>query len=361
MKIHLLGDSIVQSVSKEGRGFYSGWGDYLSLFFKEQVEVRNYARGGRSSRSFLNEGRFLDMGLFTVNDPPYGMGPAYPCIEAGDYVFLQFMHNDDDSENASYRVNKQVTLGTPDERGTYPTILPEESMRVSTDYWIPGYPECLYAEGKTKEQVEVILETAKGLLDECGGSYYPYNCGATYKGYLKFYVDRIREKGAYPVLITAPVRWCFEGEKIVPRPGHHGGRDAYHAYPYVEAMRQLGQECGVPVLDLFEETKELYERLGSEASSYLHNLVVDNTGPSYRTCDSWCQEYDKRRKNKDFQSLDKVHSNRFGACLQAALLVKLIKRQKFLDAYLLENPSGFEMIPVRLNREIIERFIGRSV
>lgn len=350
MKIHLLGDSIVQS--GQGSKFYSGWGDYLSAFLKSSVEVRNYARGGRSSRSFLNEGRFCDNGQFTVEDTPFGLGSALPAIEAGDYVLIQFMHNDDDTDGVSYRVNKQVILGEPDEKGVYPTVKPEESMLVSTDYWIPGYPECLYAEGKTEAQVQTIMETIKELLAECGQQYYPYDCGATYKGYLKYYADRIHEKGAIPILVTAPVRHCFIDEKIVPLLGHHGGKDAYHEYPYVEAVKQLGDELGVTVIDLFAATKKMYELLGSEDSSYLHTISIDegsvNEAKVGNESPVWPDEYDRRRKEKDFRGLDTVHSNRYGAFLHAALIVGLLHEQNLLKEWGLEVPSKYEQMPEHL-------------
>ena len=51
--LHLAGDSLVQGYRQEE--FIAGWGQYLQWFFNsDKIEVKNYAKGGRSSRSFIN-------------------------------------------------------------------------------------------------------------------------------------------------------------------------------------------------------------------------------------------------------------------------------------------------------------------
>lgn len=57
-----------------------GWGQMLSGFFTDDVVVDNHAVNGRSSLSFINEGRWQ-----TVIDK----------VQPGDYVFIQFGHNDE--------------------------------------------------------------------------------------------------------------------------------------------------------------------------------------------------------------------------------------------------------------------------
>ena len=123
MKIHLLRDSLVQTRQPDHGKFYRGWGDMLSAFLSTNVKVVNPSFGGRSSRSFLNEGRFYDNGQFTAEMQPLGIGPSLEKIEKGDYVFIQFMCNDDDSGSVKYRPAKQVCLGNVDEKGIFPTRL----------------------------------------------------------------------------------------------------------------------------------------------------------------------------------------------------------------------------------------------
>ena len=57
-----------------------GWGEMLQEFFTSDVRIINYARGGRSSRSFTEEGLW---------------DKVKSNLNPGDYVFIQFAHNDE--------------------------------------------------------------------------------------------------------------------------------------------------------------------------------------------------------------------------------------------------------------------------
>ncbi|HRB11777.1 MAG TPA: GDSL-type esterase/lipase family protein, partial [Vicinamibacteria bacterium] len=94
--IHLAGDSTMAEKLAEKRP-ETGWGEMLQPLFKQGVEVRNYAKNGRSTRTFISEG--LWDGLIAN-------------VKEGDYVFLQFGHNDESKEKvdrytppADYRAN----------------------------------------------------------------------------------------------------------------------------------------------------------------------------------------------------------------------------------------------------------------
>ncbi|AFC29177.1 G-D-S-L family lipolytic protein [Paenibacillus mucilaginosus 3016] len=76
--LFLAGDSTVTDSS--GKGFpFSGWGQMLPCFFRHDVAVANHAAGGRSSKSFIAEGR-----LAAIEEE----------LKEGDYLFIQFGHND---------------------------------------------------------------------------------------------------------------------------------------------------------------------------------------------------------------------------------------------------------------------------
>ena len=62
----------------------TGWGTPLSTFFDSTVVVANHAQNGRSTRTFLAENRWQ---------------PVVADLQPGDYVFIQFGHND---ESANY-------------------------------------------------------------------------------------------------------------------------------------------------------------------------------------------------------------------------------------------------------------------
>ncbi len=78
LRLLLAGDSTVQDADHRTTPDW-GWGQVLPRFFDDGVEVVNLARGGRSTRSFIDEGRWDE--LLSLTRP-------------GDFVFIQFGHND---------------------------------------------------------------------------------------------------------------------------------------------------------------------------------------------------------------------------------------------------------------------------
>jgi len=79
--IHVIGDSTVCDY-KDSAYPQTGWGQVLAPFFDQsRVKVINYAIGGRSSKSFINDGR-----LTTVLN----------ATQPGDYIFVQLGTNDRD-------------------------------------------------------------------------------------------------------------------------------------------------------------------------------------------------------------------------------------------------------------------------
>lgn len=77
--IYLAGDSTMAEKTAEARP-ETGWGEKLSKYFDDSaVHIENHAKNGRSTRSFLAEGRW---------------NTIVRQLRAGDYVFIQFGHND---------------------------------------------------------------------------------------------------------------------------------------------------------------------------------------------------------------------------------------------------------------------------
>src|SRR5204862_3062889 len=74
-----VGDSTMASYAKPpaDRPTLTGWGQVFGLYLNESVQILNHAASGRSSKSFLREGRW---------DPVLAEKP--------DFVFIQFGHND---------------------------------------------------------------------------------------------------------------------------------------------------------------------------------------------------------------------------------------------------------------------------
>lgn len=103
--IYLAGDSTVQSYKAAEMPYFTGWGQVLieklgsgrlqetvypepdfpqaAVHENDTVVIHNYAMAGRSSKTFLEEGRFV---------------PMLSKMKGGDYFFLQFGHNDANKE-----------------------------------------------------------------------------------------------------------------------------------------------------------------------------------------------------------------------------------------------------------------------
>lgn len=76
--LYLAGDSTVQTYEKD-RAPQAGWGQFLGQYFTEEVQIHNHAIGGRSTKTFITEGR---------------LDKIIEEIEAGDYLLIQMGHND---------------------------------------------------------------------------------------------------------------------------------------------------------------------------------------------------------------------------------------------------------------------------
>jgi lysophospholipase L1-like esterase len=75
-------DSVTQEKYEE-ENLERGWGQLLPTYFNDKVEIHNHARNGRSTRTFIGEGRWK-----TLID----------SLQKGDYVIIQFGHNDQSKE-----------------------------------------------------------------------------------------------------------------------------------------------------------------------------------------------------------------------------------------------------------------------
>lgn len=112
--LYVVGDSTVTDQPQDGYP-YTGWGQMLPLFIKADAAVANYAVSGRSSKSFLDEGR---------------LAPVLDRMNANDYLFIQFGHNDQklDAERATapfttYKEHLNVYIQEARLRGATPILI----------------------------------------------------------------------------------------------------------------------------------------------------------------------------------------------------------------------------------------------
>lgn len=94
IKVYLVGDSTM-SVKKISKYPEAGWGMPFSIFFDESVTVDNRAQNGRSTKSFIAEGRWK-----SITD----------SLKEGDYVFIQFGHNDEVKTKANYTTEEEFKI-----------------------------------------------------------------------------------------------------------------------------------------------------------------------------------------------------------------------------------------------------------
>lgn len=325
--LYLAGDSTVKTYTENT--FIGGWGQFLHLFLKGNTVVENKSNGGRSSRSFINEGRLTTNQEITTN--------SYKSIEStikqGDYLLIQFGHNDDVS-GGLYGANfldRNVPLGEPDEQGIFPTVIPES--KVSTSSLPQGYVDDIRAraektyasvadetEKAQKIEEQVVKETKAGLnkIAVFGSEYYSFDCGGTYKGYLKMYIDFARERGAIPVLCTPVARVKFNSDgTLMGGPNRHGEN-----FAYVEAVRQLAQEECCLLIDTFEFTKNLLEKVTKDYADYL--MALKSNGITGQWAYDYDFQLDATGTDKIMTGIEATHYNRFGAYITAAYVAETL-------------------------------------
>ncbi|MDB5211807.1 MAG: rhamnogalacturonan acetylesterase [Sediminibacterium sp.] len=186
IKIWMIGDSTMCLYGPE-RAPLTGWGMPFAVFFDSTVQVDNRARGGRSTRTFISENRWQ---------------PVSDSMQEGDYVLIQFGHNDEAKEE-KYK-----------DRYTTPE-----------DY--------------RKNLIRFIAET--------------------------------RSKKAFPVLITPVSRMRFDKD----------GKAQETHVEYSAIVVDVAKAQNVPVIDLDKESRDLYQKLGPEATKLLFMQLEPGEHPFY--------------------------------------------------------------------------------
>jgi lysophospholipase L1-like esterase len=93
IKVYLVGDSTM-SIKQVKAYPETGWGMPFAAFFNETVTVENRAQNGRSTKTFITENRWQ---------------PVAAALHEGDYVFIQFGHNDEVPTKGSYTPEADFT------------------------------------------------------------------------------------------------------------------------------------------------------------------------------------------------------------------------------------------------------------
>lgn len=118
--LYLIGDSTVKNGSGKGEKGLWGWGDFLHTYCDTtRIKISNHARGGRSSRTYITEGLWDEV----LNK-----------LKPGDFVLMQFGHNDRSPVNDTLRARGTLT-GIGDETEAIENLITKKHEVVHTYGW----------------------------------------------------------------------------------------------------------------------------------------------------------------------------------------------------------------------------------
>ncbi|OXA78520.1 pectinesterase [Flavobacterium aquidurense] len=120
--VYCIGDSTMANKKDPDKNPEHGWAQVLQPFFADNIVVENKAVNGRSTKSFINEKRWDSI---------------YKKLKKGDYVFIEFGHNDEKIEDStrytnphtSYRYNLIRFVKETRAKGATPILLTSITRR----------------------------------------------------------------------------------------------------------------------------------------------------------------------------------------------------------------------------------------
>jgi len=118
--VFTIGDSTVKNGDGSGSNGQWGWGNFLGDFLNtDSVKVENRALGGRSSRTYIEEGLW---------------DKVLSAVKPGDYIVMQFGHNDGGAPNDVQRP-RGTLKGNGEEAKNYFMDASKDSLLVHTYGW----------------------------------------------------------------------------------------------------------------------------------------------------------------------------------------------------------------------------------
>ncbi len=167
--IHTIGDSTMAQKKERARP-ETGWGECIINYVSDtsKVKVMNYAVNGRSSKSFIGEGRW---------------DKVLANMKAGDYLFIQFGHNDQKEKDSTrytnsstmYKENLRRYVVEAREKGATPVLLTsivrrnfnENGVLIDTHM---SYPQAVR---EVAAEMDVLLIDAQLLTEKLVLAYGP--------------------------------------------------------------------------------------------------------------------------------------------------------------------------------------------
>ncbi len=160
--VYLAGDSTVTDQQKEP---YAAWGQMLPRFFKPSVAVANHAESGETLKAFRGEKR-LDKILSQ--------------IKSGDYLFIQFAHNDQKPGNShvdpftTYKGQLKFFIAEARKKGVTPVLVTSMNRRTFDDKGsitnsLLDYPEAMRQTAREENVALIDLHAMSKTLYEAWG------------------------------------------------------------------------------------------------------------------------------------------------------------------------------------------------
>lgn len=191
--LFLIGDSTVKNEDKDEDSMW-GWGSVIQEWFNpKKVSVENWAKAGRSSRTYLDEGRW---------------DKIYNALQPGDFVIIQFGHNDGGDINT----------------------------------------------GKARGTMKGSGDESKVMLMEANKRYqviYPFGW------YIRKYITDAQEKGAIPIVLSHTPRNQWNANGTVKR----------NADSYGKWTREAAEATGACFIDLNDISARKLESMGKEEAA----------------------------------------------------------------------------------------------
>lgn len=184
-----IGDSTVKNYDSDSSGMW-GWGSVIAeIFDTTRISVENHAKAGRSARTYLDEGRW---------------DKVYNALQPGDFVLIQFGHND------AGDINK----------------------------------------GKARAELPGAGAESKVYLMEPTGQYQVIY---TFGWYLRKFIRDVQEKGATAIVMSHTPRNKFDNGEI------ERNTKSFGAW-----TRQAADETGAYFIDLNQITGDKLQKLATE-------------------------------------------------------------------------------------------------
>lgn len=149
--VYIASDSTAQTYDSYWKP-QAGWGQMLNRFFSSDVTIDNHAIGGRSSKTFLTEGRLDNI----LED-----------IQPGDYLLIQFGHNDATISRPDryvtvdqYKEYLEVYVESARDQGAIPVLVTPVGRRdfnAETKKFNVSFPEYVEGMEQVADEMDVLL------------------------------------------------------------------------------------------------------------------------------------------------------------------------------------------------------------